>query len=370
MIQKQFTIPCTTKSIHSKDSEGNTTLYLTGIANTGLEDLVGDVVTRQALESIAEQIPMHNLHMDHNHDWDGIVGRMTEGWVADDGVHFKARVLRERAGEIQSYLEQDVIMGASISGCCEYEENSVSDIVNWQLTEISLTPIPCDQATLGSVVVAKSFVDAVRGLKQLTIDEGDKMADDNSEAVTIEKVEEMINTAFNEKQEDLVEVVTQKIGEEYDAKINELVARIETLESQQGDESEEDEEEETEGTDTGESTPAMGEGESKADDDEEEEETPSDEEEEDDEDKASDDEEEDEDEEESDDEEDDDEEEDKSFNLTDEIRKAVKDEIQKVFKTQSTPTFKYTEEKKDIENDVDNRKGYTPRELAEMLTRN
>ena len=40
MIQKTFTIPCTTKSIQDTDSD---TLYLTGIANTGLEDLVGDV---------------------------------------------------------------------------------------------------------------------------------------------------------------------------------------------------------------------------------------------------------------------------------------------------------------------------------------
>ena len=363
MIQKQFTIPCTTKSIQTKDTSGDDTLYLTGIANTGMEDLVGDIVTQQALESIAEQIPLHNLHMDHNHDWDGIVGRMTEGWVESDGVHFKARILRERASEIQSYLEQDVIMGASISGCCEYEENSCSDIVKWQLTEISLTPIPCDQATLGTVVVAKSFVDAVRGLQKLQNNEGDKMAEENSEAVTLEQVEELINTAFNEKQEDLVEVVTQKIGEEYDAKINELVARIETLESQTGDDGEEDESED-EGTGTGESTPAMGEGEAKADDEEEEdeEETSSEEEEDDDEDKASD--------EEEDDEDDDEDEEDKSVNIADEIRKAVREEITKVFKTQPTPTFKYTEEKKDIENDVDNSKGYTPRELAEMLTRN
>lgn len=350
MIQKQFTIPCTTKSIQTKDTEGNNTLYLTGIANTGMEDLVGDVVTQQALESIAEQIPLHNLHMDHNHDWDGIVGRMTEGWVADDGVHFKARILRERAGEIQSYLDQDVIMGASISGCCEYEENSLSDIVQWQLTEISLTPIPCDQATLGSVMVAKSFVDAVSGLKKIKNDEGDKMAEDNNEAVTTEKVEEMINTAVNEIREDLAEVVTQKVDEKYDAKINELVSRIETLESQLEDSTTEGEE----GTTTegeGESTPAIN-GEGKTDDEEE--------------DKSSDDEDEDESQEDENNEDDDDE--DKSVNFADEIRKAVREEINKVFKSNPEPEFQYKDDKKDVKNDVDISKGYTPRELAEMLT--
>lgn len=364
MIQKTFTIPCTTKSIQDKDTQGNDTLYLTGIANTGLEDLVGDVVTRQALESIAEQIPMHNLHMDHDHDWTGIVGRMTEGWVEDDGVHFKARILRERSSEIQSYLDQDIIMGASISGCCEYEDNSISDIVDWQLTEISLTPIPCDQATLGSVVVAKSFLDAVRGLQKRNIIEGDKMAETNDEAVTIEKVEEMINTAFNEKQEDLVEVVTQKVSEEYESKLNELVARVETLENQND---EEDTNDEGEAAGEGEESPVIsGEGEAKAT-DEEEEDKPADEEDEED-DKATDGEEEEEDKPE----EEEEDEEDKAFLLTDEIRKAVREEIQKVFKAPASPDFQYTEDKKNIKNDDEGNvagKAYTPRELAMMLTR-
>lgn len=358
MIQKQFTIPCTTKKA-TNDTQGNDTLYLTGIANTGLEDLVGDVVTRQALESIAEQIPMHNLHMDHDHDWTGIVGRMTEGWVEDDGVHFKARILRERSSEIQSYLDQDIIMGASISGCCEYEDNSISDIVDWQLTEISLTPIPCDQNTLGSVVVAKSFLDAVRGLQKRNIIEGDKMAEENNEAVTTGQVEEMINTAINEIRDTLVEDVTQKVSEEYESKLNELVARVETLENQNEEETTED----GEAAGEGEESPAIsGEGEAKATDEEEE---PVDEEDEED-DKATDDEEEDKPEEEEEDEED------KAFLLADEIRKAVREEIQKVFKAPASPDFQYTEDKKNIVNDDTgdvSGKAYTPRELAMMLTR-
>ena len=59
MTQKKFSITAFAKSLVEDD-----VLYIQGIANTGCEDLVGDVVTQDALNQICEQIPLHNLHMD------------------------------------------------------------------------------------------------------------------------------------------------------------------------------------------------------------------------------------------------------------------------------------------------------------------
>ena len=352
MIQrKDFRIPSSAKSIVEDDI-----LYLTGIANTGLEDLVGDVVTEDALTQICNQIPHHNLHLDHDGTLDGVLGPLTEGWVDGDGVHFKARILQEKRTLLESYLQQGLNMGASISGVCEYESGSNTDIATWQLTEISLTPIPCDQATMGSVEIAKSFRDAVQAVQAVQEknnnnddDEGDNMAENNEEPITIEKVEELINTAFNEKQEDLIETVRGELKSEYEAVLNELKERIETLESQQGEGNNETEStEEGEGETT--STPAIGEGESKA--DNEDEEKPRKE---------------DEDETESTEEEDDeeDEKEDDKKHLEDMIEKAVHKTIQGIFNPKNAPSFQY---EKNTEEDVEEQKGYTPRELAEMLT--
>ena len=358
MIQrKDFRIPSTAKSIVEDDI-----LYLTGIANTGLEDLVGDVVTEEALTQICNQIPNHNLHMDHDGTLDGVLGPLTDGWVDSDGVHFKARILQEKRTLLESYLQQGLNMGASISGVCEYESGSNTDIATWQLTEISLTPIPCDQATMGSVEIAKSFLDAVQAVQAVQEknnnndddDEGDNMAENNEEPITIEKVEELINTAFNEKQEDLIETVRGELKSEYEAVLNELKERIETLESQQGEGNNESESEEGgEGEST--STPAMGEGESKADeDDEDEDEKPRKEDEED---KATS-------SDEEDDEEDEEEDDDKK-NLETMIEKAVQKTIRGIFNPKNSPSFKYH---KNTEEDEEEQKGYTPRELAQMLT--
>lgn len=333
MLQsKNFRIQSTAKSLVEED-----TLYLVGVANTGSEDLVGDIVGSNALEQICNQIPSHNLHMDHDSTIDGVLGPLVEGWIDTDGVHFKARVLNEKRELIQSYLEQGLNMGASISGVCEYEDGSTNDIATWQLTEISLTPIPCDQGTMGSVQIAKSFLDTVQAVQAVhnksktEEDEGENMAE--NEEITIEKVEELINTAFNEKQEDLIETVRSELQSEYDAAINELKERIETLESQ-GEESTEEKPAEEEGT----STPAVAEGESKADDEEEKPE-----------------------------EEDGDDKEDEEKSIPDfesMIEKAVQKSVKDIFNPKTAPSFQY-EDKADNE---ESKKGYTPRELAEMLT--
>jgi hypothetical protein len=157
---------------------------------------------------------------------------------------------------------------------------------------------------------------------------------------TIEKVEELINTAFNEKQEDLIESVRGELKSEYEAVLNELKERIETLESQQGEGNNESESEGGEGEST--STPAIGEGESKADEDEDEEKPRKE------------------------DEEDEDEDEDDKKHLEDMIEKAVQKTIQGIFNPKNSPSFHYKKNNKEEQNEE--KKGYTPRELAEMLT--
>lgn len=359
MITKEFTIPCKPEVIKAADEDGSGGgIIITGIANTGLEDLVGDVVTQEALQSIAEQIPTHNLHLDHDKDFGGILGPLLDGWVDENGyLRYKARLVDEKSEVIESYLRQGVNLGSSISGCCEYEENSLSDIVTWQLTEISLTGIPCDQGTMGSVQLAKSFSDAVATIieaKKKSINNGgttmesektSKESAGQETTLTEERVIELINTAFNEKEEDL------------EARFNELVEKINDLESRV--ESKEEEGEEGEGTASPEGGEGAGEGESgKAEDEEEEEEEPEDE---------------------------DDEEDDKSTESVDEkevsdiiqktVQEAVETKLKQVF-SQNNPQFIYDnsekgirDEDKDAEEESTNKK-YTPEEIADILAGN
>lgn len=229
---KQFNIfQETIKSV----TEENGDLYITGIANTGNRDLVGDIVTDTALEEIAAQAVNRNLHFNHNGNYDdtltelteSIIGVITEAKVVPEGVEIKSKILPKHVEVIRYFLENEVKFGLSISGKAHYADNSFEEIESWDLTEISLVPIPCDQGTMGTVRISKSFNDFIT----YTL-EDEKMAEEDVVYITQEQAEELINAAFNEKEEELLEQVRGELKDEYETKINGLVEQVEALTTQ------------------------------------------------------------------------------------------------------------------------------------------
>ena len=228
-------------------TDDNGTLYIVGIANTGQRDLVGDVITENALKEIAEQAVNRNLHLNHDTwDLDGIIGVITEAEVISEGVQIKARILKKYQETIQELLDEGVRLGLSIAGKAHYVDNSYEQIESWDLTEISLTPTPCDQGTMGTVRISKSFNEFIKTIDNDNNMEEKAMADEET-YLTQEQAEELINAAFNEKEEELLEQVRGELKEEYETKFQALEERIVALESQEetpGSNEEEDEEEE------------------------------------------------------------------------------------------------------------------------------
>lgn len=325
MTTKKFKI--INETVKSIDEDG--VLFIEGIANTGQRDLVGDVVTVNALEEIASQAVNRNLHLDHDTDLDGIIGVITEAEVVDEGVKIKARILQRFSDTVRELLGEGVRLGLSIAGKAHYEDNSFENIVDWNLTEISLTPIPCDQGTMGSVAIVKSFSE----LSQ-TICGDEKMAEEDVKYITEEAAVELINAAFNEKTDELLEVLRK----EFEGKFEEIIGRIEVLENAEATVEEEPEPVEPEpAPETPEEEKpddkAEGEGEgeqAKPEDEEDEEETAEEEE----------------------------------KNIEEIIQKAVDEKIKGFFQTPTKTQFKYEAEGKSVKTE---QKKYTPREIAKIL---
>jgi len=231
MTTKQFKIiaPITKMTSDGEDDS----VYIEGIANTGQEDLAGDIITRDALTQIVNQLPNRNLHLDHVKDFDGILGPIVASELRDEGAWFKARLVDERKDIIQSYLEQGVHFGTSISGDCSYEEGSMSNIISWDLVELSLTDIPCDQGTMGTVSLSKSFDGILQTIKQKQESnmEEETMAEEEVTYTTEEAVIELINTAFNERKDEFLEQIREEVKTEYESVIGELTSRVEALEN-------------------------------------------------------------------------------------------------------------------------------------------
>jgi hypothetical protein len=204
-------------------------LHIRGLANTGNTDIAGDTLTREALLDICNQATQHNLHIDHDETIDGVLGPITRAELTPEGVEIDADILEGKyTSRIRDLLEHGVRLGMSVRGLAERAGGNFVRVV---LTEISLTPLPADQSTLGSVVIVKSFGELARrvvGFDDENLEE-DNMAD---EVITKDVVIELINTGFNERKEEFLETIRNELKDEFGVVLGELKERVEKLEAQ------------------------------------------------------------------------------------------------------------------------------------------
>jgi len=149
-VLKQFKVyapPLEKASTLNKDG----TLTITGVASTTNQDLDGEVISEKALQSLQKQAVGLNLHLDHNHDYNGGIGAITEAHVEENSLIITANVLKEYAQGIQERLNLGMNMGFSIGGI-PIIKNSRSNIIDdFILLEISLTLLPANWDTFGTV---------------------------------------------------------------------------------------------------------------------------------------------------------------------------------------------------------------------------
>ena len=204
-------------------------LHIRGLANTGTTDIEGDTLTREALLDICNQATQHNLHIDHDETIDGVLGPITRAELTPEGVEIDADILEGKyTSRSRDLLEHGVRLGMSVRGLAERAGGNFVRVV---LTEISLTPLPADQSTLGSVVIVKSFGELARrvvGFDDENLEE-DNMAD---EVITKDVVIELINTGFNERKEEFLETIREELKDEFGVVLGELKERVEKLEAQ------------------------------------------------------------------------------------------------------------------------------------------
>lgn len=204
-------------------------LHIRGLANTGNTDIEGDTLTREALIDICNQATQHNLHIDHDETIDGVLGPITRAELTPEGVEIDADILEGKyTSRIRDLLEHGVRLGMSVRGLAERAGGNFVRVV---LTEISLTPLPADQSTLGSVVIVKSFGELARrvvGFDDENLEE-DNMAD---EVISKDVVIELINTGFNERKEEFLETIREELKDEFGVVLGELKERVEKLEAQ------------------------------------------------------------------------------------------------------------------------------------------
>ncbi len=275
-MKKEFKVysPLTNKSVDkfiTKNDEGpdSERILLEGVASTTSRDLQDEIVSSKAIDSMAEQAKDLNIHGDHWYGLEDVIGAIKESTVTDKQLHIKFLITKRHTPDIKDLLETGVRLGLSIGGyVTDYDEkNRIINAI--ELHEISLTAMPANWDTFGTVTTSKGLVESncltgacyeivktLDGVKNMTTEETMMTKADEPEeevsGLTQDQVIELINEYMAEKEETIATEITEKVEAQLEAiveaKVQELTnnepAEEEPADETKADPPEEEEEEE------------------------------------------------------------------------------------------------------------------------------
>lgn len=236
VLDKQFQLyarpqiyPDTTKS-YTLNEDGSLTIE--GIASTTNKDLQDDIVTPSAIESMKRQLQAGlNLHGDHWYGlFDGIIGAITEVIDTDAySLRIKAKILPKYAKEIKDMLDIGVKLGLSIGG--RVTEHTQLEDGGWEikditLREISLTGMPANWDTYGTITTSKGLVKSTcltGACYTIMKNEVDNMAENEIETLTKEDVKDLINEALIPMKEEIKNDTVQSVSKQLEKIVKDAI---------------------------------------------------------------------------------------------------------------------------------------------------
>ena len=299
MLKKEFKVysPLTRESVQqfttkTQDDGESERILLEGIASTTNRDLQDEIVSPAAIETMAQQAEYLNIHANHWYGVEDVVGAIKESKVEDDKLHIKFLITKKYTPDIKDLLDTGVRLGLSIGGAITNYDEKNRIINELELYEISLTPMPANWDTFGTVTTSKGLVESncltgacyaiVKTLKNEednmeTKNETPKEEEVESSGLTQDEVIALINEYMAEKEETIAQEITDKVESQLEAIVD---AKIKEALDEEPPAEEESSPEEG-------AAPAEGESKAKPEDEEEDEEKPKPDEEDEDEDEES-----------------------------------------------------------------------------------
>ena len=275
MMKKEFKVysPLTAKSVDSfitkssDESYDGERILLEGIASTTSRDLHDEIVSSAAIESMSEQALSLNIHGDHWYGLDDVIGAIKDASVEDKQLHVKFLITKKHTPDIQDLLETGVKLGLSIGGyVTSYDEkNRIINAI--ELHEISLTAMPANWDTFGTVTTSKGLVksnciagachaivkklgEETMAKKEIKTKEETSQEEEETSGLTQDDVIELFNELMAEKEETIVQEITDKVQTQLEsiaeAKVQELLDDDSSSEEEAEEETKADSEEDPE----------------------------------------------------------------------------------------------------------------------------
>lgn len=174
--------------------------------------MYGDIVTREALESLSKQLVGLNVFLDHEYEYDKIIGVVKSSELTDDKLYATVAVTKDYQEDIKSKIEFGVNLGFSIGGFAKRSKNNQKLIDDFKLLEISLTLFPANLDSYGSVTSKGVMVgNCITKLcyKMLNL-ESENMTE--QEQLTTEEATNLFNELMANKEEEIESRIMEKVN--------------------------------------------------------------------------------------------------------------------------------------------------------------
>nr|DAU32727.1 MAG TPA: prohead serine protease [Caudoviricetes sp.] len=186
--------------------------------------MYGDIVTREALESLKKQMIGLNVFLDHDYDYDKVIGVVKSSELSDDELYATVAVTKDYQEDIKSKIEFGVNLGFSIGGFADRDKNNTNLISNFNLIELSLTPLPANWDSYGSVTNKNGVMvgNCITKLcyKMLNL-ESEKMTE--QEQLTTEEATNLFNELMANKEEEIESRIMEKVNNNIEQIVEEKV---------------------------------------------------------------------------------------------------------------------------------------------------
>lgn len=269
MVKKEFKVysPLTAKSVKeftTKSNDGdNERILLEGIASTTSRDLHDEIVSAEAISMMAEQALALNIHANHWYGLEDVIGAIKNADVEDDQLRIKFLITKKYTPDIKDLIDTGVRLGLSIGGYITNYDEKNRIINEIELHEISLTPMPANWDTFGTVTTSKGLVESncltgacyaivktLDGESNMESKNNETHKEEESSELTQDDVIQLINEYMAEKEETIAQEITEKVEAQLESIVDAKIK--EALENEPVDEepAEEDETKATEDEDT------------------------------------------------------------------------------------------------------------------------
>lgn len=232
-------------TITEKPDANDGELILTGMASSNSKSLYGEVMSENALQQMCETAVGLPILYDHEGKMGSVAGVVKNAYLQDNDLYLDFSILPKFQSEIRELLDYGVLLGLSIGGMVssfDMKNELVEDIT---LVEVSLTPVPANRDTHGTVMIKQNLVtsDCLYGVCNTLIkqnlkedeiisteeeiklakpqedvpNDGDtneeqtKPEEETDEPLTSDKVKEMIDEALAEKEKTIIETVLAEV---------------------------------------------------------------------------------------------------------------------------------------------------------------